>query len=131
MPNNLPPAVAAYFKGKNTRDIPLAVSGFADSAVVKDEHRDHVGPDAIGAWIKDSTAKYDDLITVQSAKTDGDSIVVLGEVAGTFPGSPILLGFQFTVQDNRIVRLAIAACKYGQAGELVRDALCHVGNFFL
>ncbi len=108
MTDTLPPAIDAYFKGKNARDIPLAVSGFSASAVVKDEHCDHVGPEAIGAWIKDSTAKYDDQVTVQSTTIEGEDVVVLGEVAGTFPGSPIRLRFRFNMQDEHIARLAIA-----------------------
>ena len=108
MTTTLPPAIDAYFKGKNARNFTLAVSGFSDSAVVKDEHCDHVGPDAIRAWIQDSTAKYDDQVTVQGTTFEGEDFVVLGEVAGTFPGSPIRLRFRFTLQDECIVRLAIA-----------------------
>lgn len=104
----LPKAIASYFEGKNTRDFPLAVSGFAPSARVKDEHRDHVGADAIAAWIADSAAKYDDQVTILSASTDTDHIVVTGEVAGTFPGSPIVLKFRFAVDGEQITQLAIA-----------------------
>jgi hypothetical protein len=37
----------------------------------------------------------------------GEKIVVVAEVSGTFPGSPIELRFNFTLRDDKIVTLAI------------------------
>ena len=111
MSDTLPPSVQAYFTGKNARDFALAVSGFASHAVVKDEHKDHVGLGEIAEWIKASTAAYDDQVTVQHIEADGapseGEVVVTGEVAGNFPGSPIVLRFRFGLADGLIERLAI------------------------
>ena len=107
MTDTMPASVEAYFTGKNARDFALAVSGFAAHAVVKDEHKDHVGLDEIRAWMESSTAAYDDQVTVQGVEGDGDDVVVTGEVAGSFPGSPIVLRFRFRVVDGLIARLAI------------------------
>lgn len=108
MTETLPPPVQAYFTGKNARDFTLAVSGFAPDAVVKDEHRDHVGPTEIAAWVKASTAAYADHVTIQNVEADGADMVVSGEVAGNFPGSPIVLRFRFGLEEGLIARLAIA-----------------------
>ena len=108
MSENLPPAIRNYFSGKNTRDFTAAVSGFAQSAVVKDEGRDHVGPAAIRAWIEETAARYDDKADVRSFAASGQVVDVTAEVSGTFPGSPIILRFNFTVEDDQIVRLKIA-----------------------
>lgn len=108
MATNLPLSLSAYFTGKNARNFAQAVSGFAPDAVVKDEHRDHVGTEEITAWVEASTAAYDDQVTVRDVETDGNDVVVTGEVAGTFPGSPIVLRFRFTMADSLIRRLAIA-----------------------
>lgn len=108
MPARLPPPVQNYFSGKNARDLTVAVSGFAQSAMVRDEGRDHTGPAAIRAWIEETIARYDDRADVRSAASRGDGVDVIAEVSGTFPGSPILLRFSFTVMDDQIVRLEIA-----------------------
>lgn len=105
---SLPPAVQDYFAGKNARDLDRAVSGFAPTAVVRDEGGDHAGPVAIRAWIGDTVARYDDEAHVRSAAARGDDVEVVAGVSGTFPGSPIVLRFSFTLKDDRIVRLAIA-----------------------
>lgn len=109
MPANLPPPVRDYFSGKNARDFPVAVSGFAPSAVVRDEGGEHVGPQAIRAWIEDTVARYDDRADVRSVASSGDDLEILAEITGAFPGSPILLRFDFTMKDDRIVRLEIAS----------------------
>ncbi|MCX5516608.1 nuclear transport factor 2 family protein [Kaistia algarum] len=107
MPANLPPPVQNYFSGKNARDFTVAVSGFSQSAVVKDESRDHVGPAAIRAWLEETAAQYDDHADARSAASSQSGIEVIAEVSGTFPGSPIPLRFNFTIKDDQIVRLEI------------------------
>jgi hypothetical protein len=103
----LPPSVQNYFTGKNERDFAVAASGFARSAVVKDEGRDHVGPAAIREWIEASTARYDDRANVRSAAPSETGVEVLAQVSGTFPGSPILLRFGFSLSGAEITRLEI------------------------
>lgn len=106
---SLPPAIQSYFSGKNARDFTVAASGFAPSAVVEDEGHDHTGPTAIRAWIEETAARYDDTAEVRSVTSDGHRVEVTAEVSGTFPGSPILLRFSFTLDGERISRLAIAS----------------------
>jgi hypothetical protein len=108
MNETLPSAIESYFSGKNARDFALAASGFSSSAVVKDEGRDHQGPDAIRTWIEATTAKYDDRAQVRAVSSNGANVVVTAEVRGKFPGSPIVLRFKFTLDDGQISRLEIA-----------------------
>lgn len=103
-----PSCIQNYFFGKNARDFDLAVSGFASSAVVKDERRDFEGPNAIRAWIEETAAKYDDRSEIKNMTADGSNVEVAAEVSGAFPGSPILLRFRFTLDGDRIIRLEIA-----------------------
>jgi SnoaL-like domain len=105
----LPSAVQDFFSGKNARDLPLALSGFAPDSVVKDEHHEYIGRDAIAEWLNASTARYDDQVTVQGIEADGTDVVVLGEVSGTFPGSPINLRFRFAMAEGKISQLAIGS----------------------
>lgn len=106
---HLPPAVQDFFDGKNTRNLPLALSGFSSDPVVKDEYHEYIGPDAIAEWLKSSTVQYDDQVTVQGIEADGTDVVVLGKVSGTFPGSPIILQFRFAIAEGKILQLAIAS----------------------
>ncbi|WP_140943711.1 nuclear transport factor 2 family protein [Prosthecodimorpha hirschii] len=108
MTDSLPRSIQDYFSGKNARDLDIAVSGFAETATVKDEGRDHTGPAAIRAWIAETIAKYDDRATARRSATRGNVVEVAAEVSGAFPGSPILLRFDFTMKADRIVRLEIA-----------------------
>ena len=105
----LPPAVQDFFDGKNARNLPLALSGFSSDPIVKDEHHEYIGPDAIAEWLKSSTVQYDDQVTVQGIEADGTDVVVLGKVSGTFPGSPIVLRFRFAIAEGKILQLAIAS----------------------
>lgn len=107
MSASLPPSVQNYFAERNARNLAAAVSGFAQSAVVKDEGRDHAGPVAIRAWMEDTVARYDDRTEIRSAASREGGVDVAAEVSGTFPGSPALLRFSFTMKDDRIVRLEI------------------------
>lgn len=108
MTASLPPSVQNYFSGKNARDFDVAVSGFGQSAVVLDEGRAHEGPVAIRAWLEETVARYDDQATVRSVASSGNGVEVRAEIAGTFPGSPILLRFDFILEDGHISRLEIA-----------------------
>ncbi len=108
MTAQLPISIQSYFTGKNARDFARAASGFAASAIVKDESRDRKGPDEIRAWIEETAAKYDDKAEIKSVAAEGDEVEVVAEVSGTFPGSPILLRFSFTLAGDRIGRLEIA-----------------------
>ena len=108
MNETLPSAIESYFTGKNARDFALAASGFSASAVVKDEGRDHQGSDAIRTWIGATTAKYDDTAEVRAVSSNGANVEVTADVSGKFPGSPIVLRFNFTLDGGRISRLEIA-----------------------
>ena len=105
----LPPAVQYFLSGKNARDLPLALTGFSSDPVVKDEHHEYIGHDAIAEWLQSSTTQYDDQVRVQGVEADGADVVVLGEVSGTFPGSPIVLRFRFSMTEGKISQLFIAS----------------------
>jgi hypothetical protein len=109
MPEDLATAIKDYFAGKNSGDFAGAVSGFSRSAVVKDEGQSHRGPAAIRAWMEETTAKYNDKAKVRSVASQGDKVEVLTQVSGTFPGSPIMLRFMFTLDGDQISLLEIAS----------------------
>lgn len=109
MNGDLPQSIADYFSGKNARDVATALSGFAPDATVLDEERRHVGHEAITAWMRETAAQYSDHSTVLGAEAEGHRILVTAQVSGTFPGSPIVLRYAFSIQDGLITQLTIAS----------------------
>ena len=118
MNETLPSAIESYFSGKNARDFAMAASGFSSSAVVKDEGRDHQGPDAIRTWIEATTAKYDDRAEVRAVSSNGANVDVTAEIRGKFPGSPIVLRFKFTLDerpDQSLGNRSVTCCIPGRS----------------
>jgi hypothetical protein len=104
---DFPPAIAAYFSASPDADIATLQEIFAPGAHVHDESHDYHGVDAIRAWRVDTYAKTPFTAhPLEMADRDG-TIVVAVEVAGAFPGSPVMLAHSFTLADGRIASLDI------------------------
>lgn len=96
-----------YFAAVNDARVNDAAACFASDALVHDESHDHLGHEAVLAWISDTTQKYQPRIDVTLFTEADGSFVATGMVSGTFPGSPIRLQYAFTVQQGKITRLVI------------------------
>jgi hypothetical protein len=80
---------------------------FAPDVVVEDDGQTHVGVDAVRAWRRSVPGVAYDVRAV--AETSDGSHVATVEISGDFPGSPVLLGFVFTFDDQGLIsRLVIA-----------------------
>lgn len=97
MQAGLPAAVVNCFDGRNARDFDRAASGFAGDAVVGDEARDHQGRAAVRDWIAATAPAYEDRAEGLEVTTGDSGVTVRAQVSGTFPGSPIMLRFAFTL----------------------------------
>jgi ketosteroid isomerase-like protein len=82
-------AVERFVQAKQDEDVEAAVACFADGAVVRDDGHEHVGLDAIRAWLTDVSSTFE----LAGADPNGDSAVACVDVAGNFPGSPITFRF--------------------------------------
>jgi hypothetical protein len=99
--------IEQYFVLAAQPDIEQYVAQFAPDVVVEDDGQTHVGIDAVRAWRRTVPGVSYDVRAV--ADTSDGSQVVTTEISGDFPGSPVLLGFVFTFDDEgRISRLVIA-----------------------
>lgn len=107
MPISVPAPVTAYFAASNAQDIDAAVATFAESAIVVDEGRTYVGRPAILSWLEEVFAKYGVTAEVSEHAVLGDVHRVGALVSGNFPGSPAVLRYQFGLEGEGIVRLAI------------------------
>jgi hypothetical protein len=80
---------------------------FTEDAVVKDEGRHHHGLAAIREWMKNTIEKYEYQVEPTEPSRMGKKTVVLVLIRGTFPGSPITLQYEFTIDGQKIARLEI------------------------
>lgn len=104
---SLPEKVAAYFAAVNRRDIDGMLACFAGDAAIRDEGEDMSGHGEIRAWIEKTTEKYGITAEVEGIEPRGDALKVAARVSGTFPGSPILLNYDFALRAGEIIRLEI------------------------
>jgi len=58
-------------------------------------------------WIEETIRKYDFTVEVTGTRDEDGKTVVTGRVAGTFPGSPVNVTYEFTLDRQRIVRPVI------------------------
>ncbi len=107
MPAQLPPLLAGDFAATSTHDVAAMSAAFAEDATVHDEGRDHHGLTAIRTSLKKTSEKYDHQVDpLESSRTD-EKAVELVSLRGTFPGSPITLQYEFTLDGQKIGRLEI------------------------
>ncbi len=107
MPPTLPQCIADYFAGANKHDIDATLATFGENALVTDEGEQHSGIAAIREWIEDTTAKYRPAFVVKSVSERAGNTIVLALVSGTFPGSPIEIGYEFTIKNEKIAGVEI------------------------
>jgi hypothetical protein len=103
----LPVPIERYVQIANS-DTPEAVPEcFAPDAIVRDEGQSYEGVAAIRNWMAATKKKYGHTITpLELAERDGES-VLKARLAGSFPGSPITVNFNFVLAGGKIRSLAI------------------------
>ena len=107
MTAKLPPLLTDYFAATNAHDVATMSAAFSEGATVHDEGRDHHGLSAIRAWMRETIEKYDYQAEPLQARRTGAKTVVLVSLRGTFPGSPVTLQYEFTIEGQKISRLEI------------------------
>jgi hypothetical protein len=107
MPNSLHDTLARYFTAASVHDSEAMSALFASVAVVRDEGREHRGLPAIRRWMQETFEKYDYTVEPQASEERDGKWVVTGLVSGTFPGSPVSIRYEFTLEDGKITRLDI------------------------
>ncbi|MGK2742606.1 nuclear transport factor 2 family protein [Tepidicaulis sp. LMO-SS28] len=105
----LPKPVADYMEASARLDAEAILAPFAADAEVFDENRTHRGREEIKAWIL-SAAIAAKAVPLPRAVVDAEDsdCRVRAEVAGDFPGTPIMLTFDFGLKGGQIQSLRIA-----------------------
>ena len=103
----LPGLLADYLSAANAHDVAAMSDAFTVDSIVKDEGREHRGLAAIREWMKETIQKYDYKVEpIESSQIEGKTVVLVS-ISGTFPGSPITLQYEFTIEGQKIARMEI------------------------
>lgn len=103
----LPSVVHRYIEANNAHDASGISACFAENGVVHDEGEVLQGREAVLGWAQSTIAKYGAALQPTGlTESDGKTIVTC-QVSGNFPGSPISLDFEFTLEQNEISALHI------------------------
>jgi len=106
--SDLPPPVARYFDAQKARDVEAQTLCFTEDALVHDEGQDHQGLDAIRKWKLAVQSKFEYECEPLAASVEGATVSVLVRLTGNFPGSPVDLDHQFTLDGDKISGLSIS-----------------------
>lgn len=104
---NLPKPIAQYFAAANAGDTTTVAQYFSADAVVKDEGKTMQGIEDIRRWMADTREKYHHIMEPLALKEQGRTAFVTTRLTGSFPGSPIEVGFRFELDTGKIAKLAI------------------------
>ena len=103
----LPPPIARYVQLENAGDTETLSTCFAPNAIVRDESRTYEGLAAITAWKTETKRTYHHTITPLDVAHQQGKIVLKAQLTGTFPGSPVIVYFDFVLDAGKILSLEI------------------------
>ena len=103
----VPEVINTYFRAIHDDDDDAMVACFTDDAEVTDEGRTRRGADEIRAWREETASAYQYRAEAVRVERDGDRFVATTKVTGNFPGSPVEMGYAFTLHGGLIRRLDI------------------------
>jgi ketosteroid isomerase-like protein len=103
----LPAIITELVNAQNSQNSAAYADCFTTDATVFDEGHDHHGKEEIKAWIKNANAKYQALVEpIDYSESEGKAILT-AKISGTFPGSPIVLKYNFEIAEGLISSLKI------------------------
>jgi hypothetical protein len=103
----LPIPIERYIQIANSDTPEAAPECFATDAIVRDEGQTYEGVAAIKNWMAATKKKYRHTITPLELAERGGQSVLKARLAGSFPGSPITVNFNFVLAGGKIRALAI------------------------
>ena len=104
----LPKPLEQYFAAANSGDLKAQIGCFTPDARVRDEGHWLQGREALTELARESREKYNSTASPRAVEqSPGEQPVVVAEVKGNFPGSPIDLRFHFTLESGAISALEI------------------------
>ncbi|TAJ47278.1 MAG: nuclear transport factor 2 family protein [Herbiconiux sp.] len=105
---DLSPAAQRYFDLMEQPDKSLVIEVFAPDAVVLDNGHTSSGLEEIRAWLTGPASEFTTTSTRLAADHRAEISTAAIEIAGDFPGSPVILHYRFTLNAaGQITGLAI------------------------
>ncbi|WP_111308829.1 nuclear transport factor 2 family protein [Confluentibacter sediminis] len=102
---NLPQILTDLIAAQNSFDSVAYAHCFSKTAVVFDEGKRHVGKAAIQNWIAKANETYRTMMKPLAYSETKQTLDA--EISGNFPGSPLILTYQFELKDSKIQLLKI------------------------
>src|SRR5437763_8677895 len=103
----LPSKIQNYIDASNAHDVPSILACFTDDETVRDENTTHHGKIDIERWATETIEKYKFQFKPLSAEQRDNETLVAVQISGTFPGSPVTVGYHFGMADEKIASLII------------------------
>jgi hypothetical protein len=103
----LPVPIERYIQIANSDTSEAVPECFAADAIVRDEGQTYEGVAAIKDWMAATKKKYGHTVTPLELAEHGGQSVLKARLAGSFPGSPITVHFNFVLAGGKIRSLAI------------------------
>jgi hypothetical protein len=107
MSMQLPAPIERYIRIANSGTPEAAPECFAADAIVRDEGQTYEGVAAIKNWMAATKKKYGHTIAPLELAERGGQSVLKARLAGSFPGSPITVNFNFVLAGGKIRSLTI------------------------
>ncbi len=103
----LPVSIERYIQIANSGTSEAVPECFAANAIVRDEGQTYEGVAAIRNWMAATKKKYGHTVTPLELAERGGQSILKARLAGSFPGSPITVNFNFVLAGGKIRSLAI------------------------
>jgi hypothetical protein len=102
---NLPQVIVNLVKAQDNFDSKAYTDCFSETAVVHDEGKIHRGKTEIQNWIEKANKEYQ--VVMKPLEYSDKEQTLKAEISGSFPGSPLVLIYQFEIIDQQIQSLKI------------------------
>jgi hypothetical protein len=103
----LPLPIEAYLRAANADNPHDVAACFTADAVVHDEARQCRGIEAIRAWNVEANARYRPTVEARRIEGADQDYRLYALVSGNFPGSPVMLAYNFALRGDQIAALEI------------------------
>ncbi|WP_125720464.1 nuclear transport factor 2 family protein [Flavobacterium ustbae] len=104
---NLPLVIQDLVNAQNSFNSTHFADCFSETAVVFDEGKNYTGKAEIRNWIEKASKEYKAVMKPISFEGDFKNASLKAEVSGTFPGSPLVLTYNFELEAEHIQSLEI------------------------
>ncbi|MFN1215736.1 nuclear transport factor 2 family protein [Chryseobacterium kwangjuense] len=102
---NLPDIISKLVKAQTEFDSQAYADCFTENAVVLDEGKTHNGKKEIENWIDKANNEFKTVM--KPLEYNENENILSAEISGTFPGSPVILTYDFELTDGYIQSLKI------------------------